>query len=209
MKMKKTALISAIILVFSLFVFTLFPSFAAAQRNYDYQPNSNYVVIKLGGYSPVSNELTGYDTGFNGEAAFGHYFNRYFATELGVGHLQTSGTAFCVALNAFCTEDIDATYVEATAKAVFPVPYYYSRGYGPLMDFYLGGGVGVYFANDNVDAIDFHRSDTVPGFQILGGTDFNLNRNVFLGLELKYMYAKPFDTDIEGMIFTGNIGFRF
>ncbi len=200
---KKTILFaSAVILAF----FAFFPSFAAAQ-SYNGNFKYNYVVAKLGVYSPISNELTDYSSDFNGEVDFGHYFSPYFATEFGVGHLQTSGTV--LTFNGFfATEDIDATYLEATAKAVFPVPYYYSRTQ-PLMDLYLGGGVGVYFANDNVDAIGFSTSDTVPGFHILGGADFNLNRDVFLGLELKYMYAKPFDTDIEGMIFTGNIGYRF
>ena len=195
---KKTVLTAAAILIF----LAAFPSFAAAQRNY------NYAVVKLGGYTPESNDISDYSTEFNGEVAFGHYFDRYLATEFGVGHLQTSGTVFTNF--GYATEDIDATYLEATVKAVFPVPYYYSRGsYAPYMDFYFGGGLGVYFANDNVDAIGFSRSDTVPGFHILGGMDFNLNDNVFLGLEAKYLYAKPFDTDIEGLIFTGNIGFRF
>ncbi len=198
--MKKRIILFATAVILAFFAF--FPSFAAAQRNY------NYVVAKLGVYSPISNELSDYSSDFNGEVDFGHYFSPYFAAEFGVGHLQTSGTVLTFS-GFFATEDIDATYLEATAKAVFPVPYYYSRHYQPFMDLYLGGGLGVYFANDNVDAIGFSTSDTVPGFHILGGADFNLNQNVFLGLELKYMYAKPFDTDIEGMIFTGNIGYRF
>ena len=44
---------------------------------------SNYVVGKLGVYIPTSNDLSGYDTGFNGEFAFGHYFNPYLALEIG------------------------------------------------------------------------------------------------------------------------------
>ena len=210
--MKKFILASAVALIFS----AVFPSFAAAQQQgygqSGYGQLDNYVEAKLGGYSPISNELTDYSTGFNGEAAFGHYFSRYFATEFGVGHLHTDGTVLVTQgqlSGQLATEDIDATYMEATAKAVFPFPYFYSRAYGPAGDLYIGAGLGVYFAEDNVDAIDYHVSDTVPGFQIVGGTDFNLNRNVFLGFELKYMYAKPFDTDIEGMIFSFNAGYRF
>ncbi len=182
------------------FMVLAFSSFSAAQQN--------YIAAKLGGYSPQSNDLSGYNTDFNGELVFGHYFNRNFATEFGVGHLQTSGIVFTGI--GLATEDIDATYLEATAKAVFPVPYYYSRGsYEPSVDFYFGGGLGVYFANDNVDAIGFSRSETVPGGHILGGADFNFDRNFFLGLEAKYIFVRAFDTDLDGFIFTGNIGYRF
>ena len=44
---------------------------------------NNYVVGKLGFYSPTYNDLSGYDTGFNTWVAFGHYFTPNFAMELG------------------------------------------------------------------------------------------------------------------------------
>ena len=185
-----------------LVMFFVFSSLAAAQPN-------NYIVGKFGGYSPASNDLTGFDTDFNGELAFGHYFNRNFATEFGVGHLQTSGTV-CLDINCFTlgTQNIDATYIDGTAKLVFPFPYYYPPAYNVSSgDLYVGGGVGVYFVHDNLlgDA-------TTPGGHILGGADFNITREVFLGLEAKYIFLKPFDqpsTDMEGFIFSRNIGYRF
>lgn len=54
---------------------------------------SNYVALKGGIYSPTSNNLKAFGTGFNGEIVFGHYFNRNFATELGVGYFQSSNSA--------------------------------------------------------------------------------------------------------------------
>ncbi len=59
-------------------------------------PAYNYVVGKLGAYIPTSNDLSGYDTGFNSEFAFGHYFNPYLAIELGAGYFQTEGNVTVV-----------------------------------------------------------------------------------------------------------------
>ena len=201
----KVEMLKKIIVPACLVLFCAFPSVAAAA-------GQNYIVAKLGAYSPQSNDLSGYSSDFAGELAAGHYFNSNFAAEFGVGHLQTSGTVLVSNRNIFfAQEDIDATFLEATAKVVFPVPYYYSPTYysPAYMDFYAGAGVGVYFANDNVDAIGFSRSDTVGGFHILGGVDFNINRDFFLGFEAKYLWAKPFDTNLDGLIFTGNFGYRF
>ena len=48
---------------------------------------SNYFVFKGGIYSPQTNDLDGFDTGFNGELAIGHYFDKNWAVELGAGVL--------------------------------------------------------------------------------------------------------------------------
>lgn len=196
--LRKIALLVSAIAVFA------FPSFASAEQN--------YIVGKLGVYSPESSDLTdfGFSSDFAGGVAVGHYFNPNFAVEAGVGHLQTSATEFDAAGNIFVNEDIDATFIEATAKLVFPIPYfYYATRYRPAMDLYVGAGGGVYFANDDIDAIGFHQSDTVGGFHVLGGADFNIDRHFFLGFELKYLWAKPFATRIDGLIFSGNFGYRF
>nr|MDA8087208.1 outer membrane beta-barrel protein [Nitrospiraceae bacterium] len=165
---------------------------------------------KFGAYTPESGDLNGFSSDFAGEAAFGHYFNDNFAAEFGVGYLQTSATFYDPRYDIFYNEDIDATFLEATAKAVLPIPYYYPGAYSrSYMDLYAGVGAGIYFANDSIDAFDFSQHETVGGFHILGGLDFNIERNFFLGLEAKYLWAKPFDTSLDGLIFTGNFGYRF
>ena len=51
----------------------------------------NYVVVKGGIYSPQTSDLDGFNTGFNGEAAFGHYFDKNWAIEASAGNFETSG----------------------------------------------------------------------------------------------------------------------
>ena len=51
----------------------------------------NYVVVKGGIYSPQTSDLNGFNTGFNGEAAFGRYFDRNWAIEGSTGNFETSG----------------------------------------------------------------------------------------------------------------------
>jgi hypothetical protein len=53
------------------------------------EEKTNYFTIKGGIYSPESDDLEGFDTGSALEIAFGHYFNRNFTLELGLGHLKT------------------------------------------------------------------------------------------------------------------------
>ncbi|MDA8174414.1 MAG: hypothetical protein M0018_07485 [Nitrospiraceae bacterium] len=174
-----------------------------------------YIVGKLGGYTPESSDLSGFSTDFNGELAIGNYLTRNIAVELGVGHLQTSEATFDPATGFFTgNEDIDATYVEGTAKLVFPINYYGNRRLEePFMDLYVGGGGGVYFANDsNIGGTGISQSETVGGGHVLGGMDFSLGGGAFLGAETKYIFVKAFQTlptRLDGFIFTANIGYKF
>ncbi|MDA8157496.1 MAG: outer membrane beta-barrel protein [Actinomycetota bacterium] len=170
-----------------------------------------YIVGKLGGYTPESSDLSGFSTDFNGELAIGNYLTRNIAVELGVGHLQTSSTFFDPTVGYF-DEDIDATYIDGTVKLVFPIEYAgYRRLEEPFMDLYVGGGGGIYFADDNADAIGFHQSDTAGGGHVLGGMDFNLGGGAFLGAETKYIFVQAFQklpTKLDGFIFTVNLGYK-
>ena len=210
---KKIKTVSLSVPLFFLFIFLMpvlmFPSTASARQK------KNYIVGKLGAYSPGSSDLSGFSSDFSGGFALGHYFNRNFATEFEFGYFQTSGTVL-VSNNErfFAQDDINATFLAATAKLVFPVPYYYSPSYRTsYINFYVGAGAGVYFANENIDAIGVSASDTVPGAHILGGADFNLNSNFFLGLEIKYLWARPDlvlgKTSLDGLIFSGAFGYNF
>jgi len=52
----------------------------------------NYAAVKLGVYSPRSYFLKGegFSNGFDGELAFGHYFIRNLAGEVGLGYFKTA-----------------------------------------------------------------------------------------------------------------------
>jgi opacity protein-like surface antigen len=80
---------------------------------------------------------------------------------------------------------------------------------------YLMLGVGLYFVDIKGSAFGFTVSDddTTFGFHIGLGATFDITPNAFLGVEGKYIVAKPtlFDEDvnIDGFTVTGNLGFRF
>lgn len=170
----------------------------------------NYVVAKLGVYSPTSNDLNGFSTGFNGEFAFGHYFNPYFAIELGVGYAQTDGDVTVVYPGAkyHGNEKIEITPLTASLRLSYPVNRW--------VELYGIGGIGACFVNDHID-VSYHGeiSDNTTAFggQLGGGINFNLTTNFFIGAECKYVWTTASlygaDVNLGGVRATGNFGVRF
>ncbi|MGZ3648007.1 MAG: porin family protein [Syntrophales bacterium] len=170
----------------------------------------NYVVAKLGVYSPTSNDLDGFSTGFNGEFAFGHYFNPYFAIELGVGYAQTDGDVIVVFPGArfHGNEKIEITPLTASLRLCYPVNRW--------VELYGIGGIGAYFVNDHIDISnhgEISDSTTAFGGQLGGGINFNLTTNFFIGAECKYVWTTASlygaDVNLGGVRATGNFGVRF
>lgn len=179
----------------------------------------NYVVGKMGFYSPDSNDLEGFDNGFNGEIALGHYFGPNLAGEIGLGYFGTSGKFYGYDVDAgYFSEDfdIDVTPVTLSLKAVFPVARH--------IEFYGIGGIGAYFVRGSIDVAteywgdyDLSDDDTAFGAHLGGGFNINLDRRIFLGAEAKYIWAEAdfkndFDNlsvDLGGFVFTANLGYRF
>jgi len=170
----------------------------------------NYVVAKLGVYSPTSNELDGFSTGFNGEFAFGHYFNPYFAIELGVGYAQTDGDVIVVFPRAkfHGNEKIEITPLTASLRLSYPVNRW--------VELYGIGGIGAYFVNDHIDISnhgEISDNTTAFGGQLGGGINFNLTTNFFIGAECKYVWTTASlygaDVNLGGVRATGNFGVRF
>jgi opacity protein-like surface antigen len=173
---------------------------------------SNYVVGKLGAYIPTSNDLSGYDTGFSGEFAFGHYFNPYLALELGVGYFQTEGNVIVVYPGATYNGDekIEVTPLTASLKVSLPVSIW--------VEPYAIAGIGAYFVYDHINVSNFHHdyiSDNATAFgaHLGGGINFNINPNFFVGAECKYVWLDPSlygaDVNLGGVRVTGNFGVRF
>src|ERR1035437_385544 len=79
----------------------------------------NYVVAKVGTFTPESGDLTNngsnFGTGFNGEVAAGHYFSPNFAGELGIGWFKTTDT------EAGFNTDIAVVPITLTAKGLYPI----------------------------------------------------------------------------------------
>ena len=170
----------------------------------------NYVVAKLGVYSPTSNDLDGFSTGFNGEFAFGHYFNPYFAVELGVGYAKTDGDVIVVYPGArfHGNEKIEITPLTASLRLSYPVNRW--------VELYGIGGIGAYFVNDHIDISnhgEISDNTTAFGGQLGGGINFNLTTNFFIGAECKYVWTTASlygaDVNLGGVRATGNFGVRF
>jgi opacity protein-like surface antigen len=176
---------------------------------------SNYVVVKGGIYSPQTGDLNGFDTGFNGEVAFGRYFGKNLVIEGSTGNFETSGKK-----DLFLTSDSSPTTVHFR---VVPLTLAF-KGLIPAdkFEFYGMGGVGAYFLETDIDRSDNSRrrydSDTdsetlFGGFLGLGAT-FNIAPRFFVGAEGKYLWTTTATvingkTNLNGILATLNFGFRF
>lgn len=177
----------------------------------------NYAVLKAGLYSPQDDDLDdlGADTGFNGELAFGHYFHQNLALEFGIGYFQTEGSASIS--DPFGSLSFDGeikTYpVTVTAKLLVPA--------GGI-ELYGAAGIGIYFSEADITIVSTvpgipsasaSEDDTVLGFHIGAGANFNINPQVFAGIEGRYLFAEPdfggLELKIDGFTVTANLGYRF
>jgi opacity protein-like surface antigen len=176
--------------------------------------SANYLVLKGGIYSPsTSYDLDNFNggnttrldskTGFAGEIAVGHYFLPMFAMELGVGYFESKGSPAALPGEA----KLKVVPVTATGKILFPM--------GPFEPYGLLG-IGAYISDLDVsgDSSDFRgSSDVTYGLHAGAGFNLNLQNNMFVGLEGKYLWAEPSfggqDIELDGFVTTANLGLRF
>jgi opacity protein-like surface antigen len=173
---------------------------------------SNYVVLKAGGFFPVSGDLgdINADAGFNGEIAIGHKISPGFSVEGGIGYFDTKGTVSIPGASV----DEEFEIVPLTVSLRGHVPYGRYEPYGFI-------GLGVYFVDDKISgsipSLGVSGSDsdkaTSLGFHIGIGGNYTLRNNMFLGIETRYFYLETntfgVDFRLDGFTLTGNIGYRF
>ena len=160
----------------------------------------NYVVLKGGFYTPNSNDLDGYSSGFNGEAAFGHDFTRNLGGEAGVGFFKTDRTVNGV------SNKLDVVPVTATMKVKIPID---------VVELFAGAGLGAYNATYKTGGAS--SSKTAFGYHLVAGGTADLSQNIFMGAEFRYLWAKAsfdqaggaVDRKLDGYTTTLNLGFRF
>lgn len=177
-----------------------------------------YIAFKPGIYSPQSSDLDGFDTGFNGEFAFGFRFNPNMAAELGIGYFNTEGekTVAGAIYGGRRNFDLDVWSFTFSLKGILP--------YKQWEFFGLAGG-GIYSVSQPYDAGDYHHHDyyyydydydSILGGFLGAGIHYNISPKIFLGVEGKYLWTQQADfADIEdrfrmdGIIANAVIGFKF
>ncbi len=109
--------------------------------------NPNYLVLKGGIYAPQNEKLVNFDTGFNGELAFGRYFNKNLALELASGYFKTRATQSRSGEFASAEATLDFNLVPLTGalRAIIPMGNFELYG--------LGGGGRLLFV-DRLQRID-------------------------------------------------------
>ena len=179
--------------------------------------NPNYLVLKGGIYSPQNDKLDKFDTGFNGELAFGHYFNRNLAVEIASGFFETRATKdarFGIS-SAQATLDINVVPLTVALKGIIPLDIWELYG--------IGGGGAYFLWTDSKVSTDSRSSSSSDKYnQTLGGgflgvgASVKISPTVFLGLEGKYLWTSALtvknidtDTNLNGFIATFNLGFLF
>jgi opacity protein-like surface antigen len=176
--------------------------------------SADYVALKAGVYSPSESyhlrEFNGSTeshldskTGFNGELAFGHYVLPMFAIELGAGYFESEGSP---AAEPGKTK-LKVVPVLVSGKVLIPI--------GQVVEPYGEFGIGAYFTKLDVDGNlgNFSGSSKITyGLHAGIGINFNISETSFLGVEGRYLWAKPSyggqDIKLDGFTATAVLGFR-
>lgn len=160
------------------------PSFAA---------ENSYVILKSGVYSPQSESLSRFDTGFNGEITFGQRLNENFAIEGGVGYFNTKGSFLHSTSGIWRERDyIDVVPLTLSVKLIRPVGKW---------DIFGIGGIGAYIISEDIKVngsvngwsgkASFDDMSTTYGFHLGTGFHYNLTSSLFIGAEGKYTWVRP------------------
>jgi outer membrane protein W len=189
------------------------------------QDSPNYFALKGGIYSPTGDlDDANYETGFNGEIAYGRYFNPYFAMEFGAGYFKsdTSLSGFDpLFLGSFQEED----QIKVIPLTVMGKGIYRTGNFELFGEF----GLGVYFADfegvlttSTLGTIRVDDNDSVFGVILGIGVTYDIGTNAFIGMEAKYLATGDatfrgtavgvpitLGGDLNGIILTANLGFRF
>lgn len=176
------------------------------------QDKPDYFELKAGVYSPsTSHDLDSFNggnsehfdskTGFAGEVAFGHYFLPMVALELGAGYFESKGSA------AAAPGDLKLKVVPivATGKVFLPLG---------LLEPYGLFGIGAYITDMNDSSNTIEGSTKVTyGLHAGVGMNINIQENMFIGVEGKYLWAEPSfggqHIKLDGFVTTAAIGFRY
>ena len=188
------------------------------------QKPPNYISLKGGIYTPTGDlDDSEFDSGFNGEIAFGRYMSPNGVVEVGIGYFNSdaefSGTYPYI--GTFSEKDeVKVVPLTASAKGILPA--------GPV-EFYIGGGIGLYYVEISADAdtsglgsFSFSDTDYIFGVHVMAGVQFDIANRAFFGIEAKNVWTDEaeaedtvrgipmkIETDLNGYMVTANLGIRF
>jgi opacity protein-like surface antigen len=152
-----------------------------------------YFFGHLGLFEPNSdrNGLEGYDTGGAFDLGIGSRVSPFLAIEGTFGaHRAERGS-----------DEVDVVPLTIGARLILP---------SPVIEPYVGGGLGLYFSNLDEPSTGINDSDTTFGGYGSLGLDAWLNPRMALNFEGKYHWVEPkfdgFDVDVSG--WTLSLGIR-
>jgi opacity protein-like surface antigen len=186
------------------------------------QESDAYATLKLGVYVPQSDDLEGFNEGFNGEIEFGHYYSPFFAVALNIGYFQTDATSSGTdaLLGSFVLrEEIAVTPITLTGRGIYPVGKF---------EFFAEVGGGIYYTKGKFDISSSAKGDillieydTEFGYFVGAGVSVDITPKTVLGIECKYFFATAgfgaavdgepirLDTDLDGLLITVTLANRF
>jgi opacity protein-like surface antigen len=173
-----------------------------------------YFALRLGSYMPQHSDMDGFNSGFDGEVAFGAFFTPNLAAEVGIGYFQSSSDTVSVSTPygvATGKAELTVIPVTATGKLVYPIQN---------VDLYALAGVGIYSGEMKATAslpgyssASESSSDTAFGFHLGGGIAVRLTPEFTIGAELRYtgLEATFFDTTghLDGLRIGALAAYRF
>ncbi|MBF0226073.1 MAG: porin family protein [Desulfobacterales bacterium] len=178
---------------------------------------SAYFAVKGGLYSPSkSYDLDNFNsgnkthldskTGLYWDIVIGYYLLPIFAMELNAGYFESKGSPSAIPGEL----KLKVIPVVANAKVLLPL--------GPIEP-YGEFGIGAYFTNFDIDghfsklSDSSDSSDVTYGLHAGVGINFNITDNLFLGIDGRYLWAKPsyggVDIALDGFIVTAALGIRY
>jgi hypothetical protein len=181
------------------------------------QDKKFYMAVKAGIYEPTGDlDDADFDSDFNGEVAFGVYPIPNLALEVGIGYFEPEASyrwlIFDPVLGSANIREDDAVKVipvTITAKGVFPA--------ADILEFYLGGGLGLYYADFDGKAsvsgtllgtpiagtASFSDDDLVFGIHAVVGGIINITEALFLGMEGKFIWTDEAEADDDAVVSSG------
>lgn len=205
--MRRSAIILLLLAV--IFILSVPTTSLAEHKRWD-----GYLSFKGGLYWPIGDlQDADFGSGFNGEVVVGMYVNPNLALEFGGGYFRP-GNVHLESGGITEKHSVWVIPVIANIKGVLPLEH---------VELFGGGGFGLYFANYDIDGYDpstdpptykTEDDDTVFGGHVLAGFNIDISKNVFIGVEGKYIFtanARLFDSkvNLDGLMLTGALGTRF